>query len=787
MRRFDLMLSWKSICLTLLLSTSLNILCAQSVGVVFSGGGASGLAHIGVLKALEENSIPIDYITGTSIGALVGGLYAAGYSPDQIEAILTSDFYRKLAEGQIEDRYVYFFRKPVPNASWFSFRLSSDSNFLSTSLPTSFIDPSALDLEMMNLLEAASQRAHYDFDSLFVPFRCVAADIEDKQSVVFKNGNLNKAIRASMSYPLYLEPLTINGKLLFDGGLYNNFPTDIMRDDFQPDVIIGCNVSSNEDPPKEGDAISQLRNMVVSKTNYELEEECCVLIEPQIKYGTFDFKHGTENVSSGYLSAMEQMEAIKNKVHRRVHKKVIAEKRKAFNDEKVPLSFSEIEFEGLTKSQSAYVGLVLKPRKYDNLSMDELRRGYYRLLESDKVHRIFPAPVGLATDSTYKLKLEVKKEKNLLVEIGGNISSRPINTGYLGIGYSAMNNTGSSFYANTYFGRLYSSVMGMGRIDIPIRFPVYAEIQGVLNRWNYYASRASFFENNNSLFLIQNEQFVNGGLAFAFSNKTKFTVVAGALSFRDQYYQTPDFGEDSKTDNTVFSGSTIKGAFEKNSLNKKQYANSGSAIEISGRYSEGTENYFPGSTSIELTDTTLDHKWFDAKLRYDNYYKSKGVLRLGFYAEGVFSTMELFTNYSASSLRAPAFQPTPESQTLFLETFRAYQYAAIGHKIILNVYKNLDLRLEGYLYQPYSFPDLRTDVGDVDNDGDVTENIFQRTNSLARRYTIATANAVYNSPIGPVSISVNYYHNLPEISVYEANLTFFFHFGYILFNDSALK
>ena len=117
----------------------------------------------------------------------------------------------------------------------------------------------------------------------------------------------------------------------------------------------------------------------------------------------------------------------------------------------------------------------------------------------------------------------------------------------------------------------------------------------------------------------------------------------------------------------------------------------------------------------------------------------------------------------------------------------AYQYAAIGHKIILNVYKNLDLRLEGYLYQPYSFPDLRTDVGDVDNDGDVTENIFQRTNSLARRYTIATANAVYNSPIGPVSISVNYYHNLPEISVYEANLTFFFHFGYILFNDSALK
>ena len=92
-------------------------------------GGASGLAHIGVLKALEENAIPIDYITGTSIGALIGGMYAAGYSPAEIETILTSDYYRKLAEGEIEDKYIYFFRKPAPNASWFSFRFNSDSNF----------------------------------------------------------------------------------------------------------------------------------------------------------------------------------------------------------------------------------------------------------------------------------------------------------------------------------------------------------------------------------------------------------------------------------------------------------------------------------------------------------------------------------------------------------------------------------------------------------------------------------------------------------------------------------
>ena len=777
------------ICFLLLWTFSLGtVVLGQKVGVVLSGGGASGLAHIGVLKALEENAIPIDYITGTSIGALIGGMYAAGYSPAEIETILTSDYYRKLAEGEIEDNYIYFFRKPAPNASWFSFRFNSDSNFLQSSIPTSFINPSALDIEMMNLLGPASMQAGYNFDSLFVPFRCVASNIEDKSTIVFDNGNLNRTIRASMSYPLYIEPLMVDGKLLFDGGLYNNFPTDVMREVFDPEVIIGSNVSSNEDPPKEGDAISQLRNLVVSKTNYSLEAECCVLIEPLVKFGTFDFNHAPENVSSGYKAAMAEMDDIKQKVHRRVHSKVVQERRDEFNRHKEPLAFHDIEYRGLTKSQAAYVGLVLKPKKNSSLQMEELRTGYYRLLESDKIYRIFPYPKWVKADSSYKLTLEIRKEKNLLIEFGGNIASRPITTGYVGIGYSAMNNTGTSFYANTYFGKLYSSLSGTGRIDIPTRFPIYLEIAGALNRWNYYESRATFFENNNSLFLIQNEQYGQVGFSFAISNKTKISFNGGAVSLKDDYYQTSNFGSESIQDITVFGGQTLNLAFEKNSLNKKQYANSGTLFSLSARYTEGDETYTPGTTSLDQSRLFKFHNWFDFKTTYDVFYKSKGVIRLGFFAEGVYSTMELFSNYSSSSLRSPAFQPTPESKTLFLETFRAYQYAAIGHKVIFNIYKNIDLRFEGYLFQPYNFADLVTDINDLDGDGDVNENRFVRSRSLARRYTIATANAVYHTPIGPLSFSVNYYHNLPEISVDDRTpITFLVHFGYILFNDRALK
>ncbi len=754
----------------------------QSVGVVLSGGGASGLAHVGVLKALEENGIPIDYITGTSIGAFVGGLYAAGYSPNEIEKMLTSEQFQSVSIGEIDDKYVYYFRKPMPNASWINIKFTSLSSFLETSIPTSFINPAALDLKLMRMFDPASQASHYDFDSLFVPFRCVASDIEDKQSVLFKDGNLNIAIRASMTYPAYLKPIRVNGKLLYDGGLYNNFPSNILRETFHPDVIIGSNVSSNEDPPMEDDFLSQLRNMVVSKTDYGLEGDSTIMIEPEVNYGTFNFNHLQENIDSGYAASMRRMEEIKQTVHRRVHHKVVQEARMAFNKKKEPLVFTDYAYEGLTKPEANYVNRILKPRKRARLSFDELKKGYYRVYENEKIERLFPYSQYNEADSAYKLTLNVKKEKDLVLEFGGNVSNRPINTGYIGIGYTSINNTGTSFHANAYFGKLYASILAKARIDVPIRFPIYLEPVITINRWNYFNSRATFFEDNNSLFLIQNEQFANLNAAFALSNKIKCNLSGGLVQLRDDYYQTPSWGQDDISDKTLFQGTTTTASFEKNSLNDKLYPNEGSFLNLSIRYTSGEETYSPGTTSPEQTIIENKQEWIDAKLTYDVYYKSNGTIRLGAYAQAVYSDQQLFTNYTASSLRSPAFQPTPESRTLFLESFRAYQYAAFGHKFIFNVYKNVDFRLEGYVFQPYRFVVNRNDEGLPPND----------KRSLEKRYTIASANAVYRSPIGPVSFAVNYYFNVPEISSdnlgeQRVPLTFIFHFGYILFNDRALK
>lgn len=755
---------------------------AQTVGVVLSGGGASGLAHVGVLKALEENGIPIDYIAGTSIGGLVAGMYSAGYSPAQIEVMLTSENFKRLASGEVEDRYVYYFRKPTPTASWVSIKFSSFSNFVETSIPTSFINPAALDLELMNLLDPASMASNYNFDSLFIPFRCVASDIVDKKSVVFKEGNLNTAVRASMTYPAYLKPIRIDGKLLYDGGLYNNFPTDVMKEEFHPDVIIGSNVSANESPPEEDDFLSQIRNMVVSKTNYQLNGDSTVLIEPSVDFGIFNFNHLQESIDSGYVATLEKLDTIKLMIHRRVHHKVISENRAEFNARKKELIFNEYEYEGLTKAENKYVNKIMQPKHNEPLQYNQMKKNYYRIYENDKIARLFPYSTYNPIDSVYKLTLKVKKEKNMLIEFGGNVSSRPINTGYIGFGYNTINNTGVSFNANAYFGKLYASVLAKARIDIPVRLPIYIEPIITINRWNYFDSRATFFEDNNSLFLIQNEQFAVLSSSFATSNKTKISLSGGLISLRDDYYQSNSFGQDDITDKTVFLGSTLSASLEKNSLNDKLYPNEGSAFTLSIRTTNGEETYNPGTTTSEQNVLLKDHNWFDAKLSYDHYYKSRGTIRLGVNAELMYSNQALFTNYTASSLRSPAFQPTPESKTLFLESFRAYQYAALGQKFIINIIKDVDLRLEGYVFQPYRFVENRNDLDLPPND----------KRSLERRYTIATANAVYRSPLGPISFALNYYFNVPEISSdnlgeQRVPITFLFHFGYIIFNDRALK
>ena len=184
---------------------AIQIVSAQKVGLVLSGGGAKGAAHIGVIKALEENNIPIDYITGTSIGAIIGSLYAMGYSPEEMLELMLSKEFSYWQTGTVEEQYTYYFKEPYPTPEFahFSIDMSDSLQIKASFLPQSLINPIQMNQAFMALFSQATAKAGWNFDNLFVPFRCVASDIYSKKAIIFKNGDLGDAVRASMTFPFF--------------------------------------------------------------------------------------------------------------------------------------------------------------------------------------------------------------------------------------------------------------------------------------------------------------------------------------------------------------------------------------------------------------------------------------------------------------------------------------------------------------------------------------------------------------------------------------------------------
>jgi NTE family protein len=757
--------SWYFFVLLIFLHQNIS---AQKVGLVLSGGAASGIAHIGVLKALEENHIPIDYITGTSMGAMIGSLYAMGLSPKQIEEFVKSDHFKNMSEGLIDEKYAYYFKRNDDNSSWITYPLRLDSSIVST-LPTNILSTISMDFGLMETSGGPSALAKYNFDSLFIPFRCVASNVEKKESVVFKQGDLGQAVRASMAYPFYIPPIKVDGCLLFDGGLYNNFPANIMYEDFFPDFIIGSNLGANSPPPDEDNLFSQIRSMLKSKTNYDVLCEGGVFIEPKTNVTLFDFNNLQPIIDSGYTATMRKMDFIKQFVERRTNPTELLAKRTQYKNKIPEIVFDNIYIEGLTKNQSEYARKILR-HKNKMISMEDIKEGYFRLASDNKIKNIFPLAKFNPQTGLYDLYLKIKKERDIITYFGGNFSNRPISEGYIGLKYNYLGKFATGITANAYFGKLYSSVQLKTRLDFPFKIPVYIEPNFTWNKWDYYKSSNAFLEDVKPVYLKQFEEY--GDLNFGFPTGKKGRIVAGGGIARitDLYYQTSQFTQQDTTDRTDFDVLTAQAYYEINSLNRKQYANQGENLILKVRYVNGTETNTPGSTSLEKTgDYTKYHKWLTFKLTGERYFNRRGTLKIGVFGEAVYSTQDLFRNYTSSILSAPAFQPTPDSKTIFLENYRAYKYAAGGLKFVISIRKNIDLRAEGYIFQPYESlvktADLKTEY----------------SQPFAFQHFIGTAALVWHTPVGPMSLGVNYYDK-------EKNpFSILFHFGYIMFNKRAIE
>lgn len=743
-------------------------LMSQKIGLVLSGGGATGLAHIGVLKALEENGIRIDYVTGTSAGALVGGLYAAGYSPEEIEALVLSDKFLYMAQGRVEEKFIYYFKEPALDPSWVHLRFSPDSIKQKT-LPTNLVNPTLMDFEMMAGMTAVAAAANYDFDSLFVPFRCVASDIVAKKSVVFESGNMNEAIRASMTYPFYFKPIKVDGKLLFDGGMYNNFPSDVMYNQFMPDVILGSNVSGNVKAPEDDNLRSQLLNMIVAQQSYSLQCENGIILYPDPQISTFDFAESKKAIQSGYDITIANMDSILKIVGKTTTKEEIRAKREKFKKKIPNVEFSNITISGLNKRQAEFVKKTILTKKDSTITIDELKPKYFRVFNDERIAFMYPHTHYNPITKQFDLNLEIKKDKDFEVYFGGNFSSQPINSGYIGLNYHILRKSAWTLSAASSFGKLYSSGRLAARFEPASRLPYYIETEFVLHRWDFYRSFATFFEDIKPSYIIQEEQYVNFNVGLPVKNKGRLILFGRYADMSDKYYQVENFLSTDTSDLTrVFA--TVGGIyFERSTLNRKQFASSGTYLYLGARYNYTQEFSIPGSTSFSRDTNEKFHSFPLFKLEYQNYFKTKGKFKFGFQTEAVYSFQDFYSNYIASVLSAPVYQPIPHIKSIFLREYRAYQYLAGGLQVIFSPKKNFDIRAEGYVFQP-----LQTLRADNFNRASLTP-YFQT------RFYIASLSTIFHSPLGPVSLTLNYYNN------YEQPFYFLFNFGYIIFNKTAVR
>ncbi len=740
----------------------------QRVGLVLSGGGAKGLAHIGVIQALEENNIPIDYITGTSMGAIIGGLYAAGYSPEEMRTLVLSEEFLRWSTGKIDSKYIYYFKKEPADASMINLRISFEDSAAVAQLPSNLVPTHQMDFAAMQIFAAQSAHANYHFDSLFVPFRCVATDIYKNKEVVFSKGNLGSAIRASMTFPFYFKPISVNDVLLFDGGMKNNFPWDILVEDFRPDYIIGSKTADNSTKPSADDVVNQLENMLLSKTSFDLPENSILIENKFTDVRLLDFDKAPFIISKGYINTMVKMDSIRQLIPIRRTSEEIASKRKAYRSELPPLTFKQVLIEGLNDLEREYL-LQSIYRKADTFNIDQLREVYFKLLADGTISSIYPLASYDDKSKMFNLYMRVNEENRLITTIGGNISSGPINQGFASVEYNQLGAYARKLKANIYYGRLYSSIMLKARADLPTYFPLSISGALTLNRWDYYNSSSDpFFEDVRPAYLIKNES--NFRLQVRTPIRTN-SLVSAEFTFgigEDEYYQVDKFLKADTSDLTEFRALQYKLSYNTNTYNYRQYPTRGEEILVQLSHVRGVEEYKPGSTGLQPRETGDFHHWVELHAKAGRYFPINKWYTLGLYGEVNYSNRPFFQNYYATLLNTRSFQPTPHSSTQFLTRYRAHDYAALGVRQLFRLGKSFHFRAESYLFAPYRR---------IEANADYLATYGQRFPSP--NYLLS-GSLVYQSLVGPLSLSLNYYDKE------DKNLYLIFNFGFILFNQKGL-
>ncbi|MBO4724016.1 MAG: patatin-like phospholipase family protein [Bacteroidaceae bacterium] len=681
---------------------------AQKVGLVLSGGGAKGMAHIGVIRALEENGIPIDYVAGTSMGAVIGSLYVMGYSPDEMEELISSDDFKNWYMGSKDMNYQFYFKQNPPTPAMISAQIAiRDSMTVIRPMVNSLVDPLQMNLAFVDIFSGASAACDNNFDNLLVPFRAVASDVFNKSSIVLSNGILGDAVRASMSFPFVFRPIRIDSIIAYDGGIYDNFPVDVMVNDFHPDFIVGSVVAVAPGKPEieipdEFDIMGQVESMIIQKSDYSLDPKLGVKVEFDLSsVGLLDFHKIDEVSEMGYRNTMLLMDSIKSRVTTRRDTLEVQKNREEFKKRIPQLVFHNIEVKGVNNAQRRYIKRELNAA--DNVfSFEDFKSGYFKLLSDEAISEIIPTTEFSESDSTFTLNLDIKLDDHPTFSFGGGLSTSVSSQLYGSVSYSKIGEVSASYLLEGQFGRSYNNAQFLTRIDMATVIPMSLSVQLAYNNMNYFRSGAFIFSSDDFMPALNKEIEFFGKVKVArpFLNNYKAVFSIGAAHHKDYYTQNNDvnfryFRYDCNRHN-IFGGSIT---FTGNTLNSLQYPTSGRSETI--RAFIGTENDLFRPQNVFLPDVhSFDRSWLQISANLEHYIKMSRHFTVGTLLEAFYSSRNFSSNYQSSVMQAGSFRPTVNSKFVYDPDFSANAYFAAGIKPIWIINSIFHLRSEVYVFQP---------------------------------------------------------------------------------------
>lgn len=675
----------------------------ERVGLVLSGGGAKGIAHVGVIKALQDNDIPIDYVTGTSMGAIVGSLYSCGWSPERMMELFTSQSFLDWSSGKINPKYIYYYYQQPPTPKWVSVNLSlrpgKKQPLTDQIIPTSLISPLPMNIEFLNLYGPYSEQCGENFNNLFVPFRCVASDVYRKHKVVFSEGSLGDAVRASMSFPLVFRPISVDGTLLYDGGIYDNFPVNVMEKDFNPDFIIGVSVSGADSKPRKGDIYSQLEDMIIQNNDYNLPAAKGVKIQvPVLSFGVLQFDRAKTIYEIGYKTGLSMVDSIKSRLHARRPLAEVTARRDSFARATPALKFDSVAIKGVTGSQAAYLRYLFTADRRKDIAMPGAINAYYRAVTDGSLNNLVPQAIfGKGGRNT--LLLDATPRRPWTFSLGGYVTTSTNSMLYFSGAYHTLGLNSLDVSFSAWVGQAYFAGMLNARFALRTAIPSYVELTGVLSKHKYYADEVLFFKTSDPMFTTEIDNYVRAGYVWAIGRKMKgYASVAGGY-MSNSYFPGEDAPDPSRRDYVKYGIGVLRAGVESNTLDNQMYPSSGTKWYVNADLSLQRSRYVPGGANEAIPDwKTKPVAQFEAQ--WQHYFPVRRKWAVGAYAAGCATLQSLDQNYINELAHAPAFAPTPASKNYFNLGFRSANYVALGVIPIWKPVGAMQVRGDFYAYMP---------------------------------------------------------------------------------------